>query len=142
MNSFLRLLFSVWMQPGLGKFAFQAGVCYTFKTELMTGTHDFIGDAIKIALYTQAGGTDKWRGRQSMTRAVAAVGAGGRVAHGALPLGALRRNLRQRLAVARDRGKVGVAGSLHWFAGHARIIRQSQRERGQSRRGVLFKLTQ
>lgn len=37
--------------------AFAAGVAYTFKQELMKGTHDFTTDTIKIALYVQASAT-------------------------------------------------------------------------------------
>lgn len=60
MTKLLRLLFQLWFAPAFGKFNFAAGVCYTFKQELLQGVHAFAGttpDTIKIALYTQTGAT-------------------------------------------------------------------------------------
>lgn len=38
--------------------SFSAGVCYSFKQEILAGTHLLTSDTIKIALYTQAGMTN------------------------------------------------------------------------------------
>jgi len=82
MKSFFRLLWSVWVVPAFGKFAFGAGVAYTFKQELMKGTHDFLGDTIKIALYTQAGATTLNNTSLTVYTATGEVGASGTYAAG------------------------------------------------------------
>ena len=83
MKSIFRFLLYVWLVPALGKFAFAAGVLYTFKQELMKGTHDFTNDSIKIALYTQAGAAS-WLNNTSATvySATGEVGASGTYAAG------------------------------------------------------------
>lgn len=62
--------------------AFAAGVCYTFKQELMKGTHDFTTDSIKVALYTQAGGTTLNNTTLAVYTATGEVGASGTYAAG------------------------------------------------------------
>jgi hypothetical protein len=57
MNQLLKLLFTVWILPAFGKFAFGAAVTDQAKQDWLNGVHQ-PGDTYKIALGVQATATD------------------------------------------------------------------------------------